>query len=371
MDYIGNELNIEAKFWRVPSKKVGWRFFPVIRLDKNDELYSQFKDVVVRKKPIQIENKRIMLRKSENSVYLKDVTWSMNRQTHLAHVSLIAVLLSWIIWFFLSKLLVKKGLRDLHVLHSEISQQDIWNMNVIWNYDHLPENDEIAVLAKTFRENSSVLGQQINDMKQFISNASHELRTPLMSLRARQDLAAKNKKYDNLIKDNIGSIEHMQSLIDWLMLLWQQGQNQDIEEIFLTDIVNEIADEYGVVYKEKNVILHKKYNETKKQEISRFTITTILRNLIENAYKYVDKEGSIEINIQENVVHIFNSWWTLSSEEVEHIRKTFRQTDEARSQNSWHGLGLSIVKRLCDQAWYTISVESEQWKGTTFSLMLW
>ena len=118
------------------------------------------------------------------------------------------------------------------------------------------------MLAHTFRKNNLTLDQQIQDMKKFVAHASHELRTPLMSLRARQDLAAKNHEYESLIQDNISSIEKLQDIIDGLMLLSlsEKVLPQDFDDVSIQVCCNEHIKTYNDIYAHKDIVFTTTYH---------------------------------------------------------------------------------------------------------------
>lgn len=367
---INNFINTESQKQPPLMKRLRWKFSPVIQLRPGDELFQEFKQLSNENKIFAYESERYMSKINKNTIYINNVTRSFKRQKALALLSLLSILFSWIIWFLLSKLLVKNWLKDLHTLHKEVSGQDIDNLHVVSDYDHLPEDDEIAVLAQTFRKNSLLLEQQIQDMQNFISNASHELRTPLMTLRARQDLAKKSKNYEWLIDDNIEAIERLQSLIGWLLLLSQKKteNHSPIENVNIYDITNQITTEYSSLYDEKNITINNNIDTSITAHAPMFAIHTIIKNLIENAYKYTNQNGIITITSDTNQFNITNTGSYISQDEIDQVRKTFWQSDTARSNSEWFGLWLSIVKRLCVVFWFWITVHSNKESGTTFTL---
>ena len=354
---------------RTPQKK--WlrdKFSPILRLDKNDELYSSIENEDWFNDVVFIENQRYLYKRTPEALYIKDISWPVQRQIRLIYISFFALFLSGILSYLLSKLLLKKWLRDLHTLHQQVAQQKISNLHVVWDFDHLPEDDEIAMLAHTFRKNNLTLDQQIQDMKKFVAHASHELRTPLMSLRARQDLAAKNHEYESLIQDNISSIEKLQDIIDGLMLLSlsEKVLPQDFDDVSIQVCCNEHIKTYNDIYAHKDIVFTTTYHSDLHVSWSHAVISTIFKNLIENACKYVDDWGSIRVSIKNKNVYISNTWSYLTPDQQKQIWKIFWQSNEARSVHSWYGLWLSIVDRLCSLYDYTKSVESDQKKGTTF-----
>ena len=373
--YVSTQSRSQGRPWSPKSPKLWGRFSNIIRLDEGDQFFDSFSTEIQARKVFgkdvyKIDDERYLAKSLDGSRYVMDVTRVMKAQQELIKLSLLAVLLSGILGFALSKLLVKNGLRDLHTLHKEISKQEIGNLHVVGNYTHLPEHDEIAELAKTFRSNATVMHQQIHDMKQFISNASHELRTPLMSLSAKNDLVRKTKNYETLVDHTAESVNTMQKLIDWLLMLSQPtNEKEEVKLVNIDEILDALLQEHKWLRESKQVRLLTQIQAFQIQT-SEFVLRTILTNLIQNAYKYVQEGGEITVILDEKqkLCRINNTWSYLSDEEINHIWKPFWQSDEARTDHNGFGLGLSLVKRLCEQYGYDITVESSKMSWTTFSI---
>lgn len=124
-----------------------------------------------------------------------------------------------VVSLFMGKLFVKWALRDLHHLAHKVEQMDIDSLTLVHEMDHLPEYDEIHIVADALQRMSDNVRGQVDDMKQFVSNVSHELRTPLMILRSTNELAVKTQAYAPAIDKNIMTITQMEQLISTLLLL--------------------------------------------------------------------------------------------------------------------------------------------------------
>ena len=81
----------------------------------------------------------------------------------------------------------------------------------------------------------------------------------------------------------------------------------------------------------------------------------ILDNLISNAIKYSSKNSKIIINLDQNSFEIINFGATISKENIDKIYDKFSRFD---TQNGGFGIGLSLVKRYCDELGLSIECES-------------
>lgn len=99
----------------------------------------------------------------------------------------------------------------------------------------------------------------------------------------------------------------------------------------------------------------------------------MLTNLIDNAIKFVNNDGLIEINTEikdkKVLVHIYNNGPAIPKEEIKYIWERFHKVDKARQKGGGTGLGLSIVRQIINQHGETVWVESGDF-GTRFSFTL-
>lgn len=98
-------------------------------------------------------------------------------------------------------------------------------------------------------------------------------------------------------------------------------------------------------------------------------------NLVDNAIKYTGEGGKVEISVSPNngdaVLEVADSGVGIPSEAIGHVFERFYRVDKARSrQMGGAGLGLSIVKSICNAHQGRVSVESTEGKGSRFTVEL-
>jgi signal transduction histidine kinase len=100
-------------------------------------------------------------------------------------------------------------------------------------------------------------------------------------------------------------------------------------------------------------------------------IEHLLSNLINNAVKYTDPGGRIDVSMWEQdgdvVGAVQDTGIGIAADEIPRIFDEFYRTDAAKDRTQGTGLGLSIVKRVLDLYGGRIHVESEPGKGSTFT----
>jgi signal transduction histidine kinase len=101
-------------------------------------------------------------------------------------------------------------------------------------------------------------------------------------------------------------------------------------------------------------------------------IKQVITNIIDNAIRYSNSQGSITIKLAEqdhqNVISIQDSGTGIAQEEIPKIFNKFYRAKSARvNKTKGSGLGLTIAKSIVELHGGKIWVESEQGKGSVFS----
>ena len=100
-------------------------------------------------------------------------------------------------------------------------------------------------------------------------------------------------------------------------------------------------------------------------EADRIGLEQVIDNIIENAMKYSQAETPIEVTLHESRLEIRDQGAGMDANQILHIYERYYQGD--RSQKG-EGIGLTLVKRYCDEAGIGIKIHSEPAKGTTVRL---
>jgi two-component system OmpR family sensor kinase len=204
---------------------------------------------------------------------------------------------------------------------------------------------------------------------------SHELRTPLSvaigNVQMLKDFSS-TPENEKMIKKTQESLNKLEKIISQLSLLTQAefGSYSIRYEIFDPQIVIEdVLSDYAskITAKQLQVTVN---CEAKTLKADRFVIYTILRNLISNAIKYSHKESIVEVNFTEDQIRIKDSGLGIREEEIPRVFERFFRGTEALKTTKGSGLGLSLVKYLCELCEYKVWFNTKWMIGTTFYVKL-
>ncbi|HOY41117.1 MAG TPA: ATP-binding protein [Chitinophagales bacterium] len=241
----------------------------------------------------------------------------------------------------------------------------------------LPNNkDEIYKLATTFNDLLNRIENSIEQQKQFTADASHEMRTPLTIIKGTLEVLLRKERtpehYEQKINEVISQTDRLSYLFDQLLQLARAESNNTIikkEKIILKEKIDHLING-GDLLLNKNQI---KYNIPSNCVVfaDAALLDRILENIISNAIKYNTPNGNItfEWNEKSNSLLIKDEGIGISKDQQPYLFNRFYRADNSRSSEiKGNGLGLSIVKKLCELQHIKISVESAENKGTSFTL---
>ena len=216
----------------------------------------------------------------------------------------------------------------------------------------------------------------------FLSLMSHELRTPLQSIMGYTALvieeleAEGNNNYTDQLERVINNSERLLTLINNTLDLAKIEAGK--MEIYLTKTnISSLIDEAmsninPLLNKSNNQLSVNIDNHNRTPSIDYEKLLHILVNLLSNAIKFT-KNGNIDITINNHPdylkIAVSDTGIGLSEEQLKTIFYQFQQASNKNSVKAkGTGLGLSITKHFCELMGGTITVESQENIGTTFTI---
>ena len=237
---------------------------------------------------------------------------------------------------------------------------------------------EIEILAQANNRMLDRLEEMFERQKQFSSDVSHELKTPVAVIMAQCQYARKHiqdkKEFDEAITVIERQVKKTNAIISQILQLSRLDQNRihvDLEYVDLRDIVEEVC-ENEKLNDDKNIRLRLSL-EKAEAKVDIGLIMTAVRNLVNNAIKYSEKDGTVDISLKKAdgsvVLTVQDHGCGMSEDVKKHIFDRFYRADEARNSEGF-GLGLSITARIAQLHSGRVTVESEEKKGSIFRLIL-
>lgn len=215
------------------------------------------------------------------------------------------------------------------------------------NYS-IKEFEELNVeINEMVERNELVFYQQ----KQFIENASHELQTPLAIVINKIDLLIQNEDLDKknltFLTEVKNDLRRMVGLNKSLLMLSkiENSQFNAISEVNFNAMVNNLVQNYEDFIAFKNIEVNVIEKGVFKAGFNQDLADILLSNLLKNAIKYNNEEGTLNIFIENNRIIFQNSGIQGPLDKSRIFNRFYKQSSDHTST----GLGLSIIKTIIKQ----------------------
>lgn len=235
-----------------------------------------------------------------------------------------------------------------------------------WRYVKIKFFDNLLYLSD-LTEYIKIKEAKVN----FTTAISHELFNPLSIIKANaiylKDIFNENNK-DILeaLEDIEKSSNRMERIIKQLKVLAMLELGMYKPKIDIVDfekILNEVIDELSQKLESKNLTLDLKILN-KEYKSDGFMLYTIIKNLLSNSIKYSYNNSTIIIEAYKDKIIISDSGIGIKKEDLEKVTQRFYRSKEATKMATGSGLGLSIVKHICNILNYKLIIESNYLIGT-------
>lgn len=243
--------------------------------------------------------------------------------------------------------------------------------------------NEMASLADTFNTMSEKLENMDRHRSEFVSNASHELKTPLSSMKILTESllyqdGIDEKIYKEFLSDINKEIDRMNETITGLLTLAKTDSEADalvINKILLSELVHKSVSSLKPIAKEKSITLSYSVINDLEIQCDALKVIQAVMNLIDNAIKYTDKGGHVSVALQKSgayaAIVIKDDGVGIPDSEIPYIFDRFYRVDKARARDTGgSGLGLHISQKIALLHGGRIDVQSEEGKGSSFTLYL-
>ena len=289
---------------------------------------------------------------------------------------ILAVIVTGAIVKYFAQLLLVKPIEEINNAAKRLAKGDVQERVKVVG------KNEIGELAESFNKMAQSIEQSDNIRREFISNVSHELRSPITSIKGFiggiLDGVIPRDKENYYLKIVYDEIDRLARLVNDLLDIsaMESGKfNLNISEFDINQTISLCILNLENKIQTKGLNVKAIFHEKRCFAIGdRDRILQVMTNLLENAIKYSDDNGQIEVNIstkgEKIFVSIFNSCNILSENDLNHIWDRFYKSDKSRTNKISTGLGLPIVRLILSQHNQDIWVENVEDKGVKFIFTL-
>ena len=247
------------------------------------------------------------------------------------------------------------------------------------------QRDELARAQADLVEKADALERANQYKSEFLANMSHELRTPLNSALILAKLLAENKD-GNLTPEQVkfastiysSGNDLLELINDILDLSRIEAGRVEIhpEVVTISATLASLGKTFEPLAEQKHLALELSVDADVPNTIENdpLRLQQILRNLLSNALKFTE-QGRVTLRVSKSAdariaFVVRDSGMGIPAEQQEAIFDAFRQADGSTHRRyGGSGLGLTISRELARRMGGTLTVESEEGKGSTFTLV--
>lgn len=310
-----------------------------------------------------------LLRYSASLAQVDLMVWRIIRWTLITAAAVVLMFLG--LSFWMAQRIVQP-IRELTKAARAMAEGD-------WRPRAVPWRDEIGQLASTFNTLTTELTKQEKLKNDFISSISHELRTPLTSIKGWSETLAEpvtdSDEHDLGLSIIHRETDRLTGLVEDLLdfsNLYARRIQLHMEHLDLNGTAQESIGQLRVRQEKTGVKLVAVLSSSPlRVEGDANRLKQVLINLIDNAYKFTPRGGTIRVGTtirdEGAILTVTDTGRGIDPEELPQVMEKFYK---GASGQSGSGLGLAICKEIVELHGGALSIDSELNAGTTVTMML-
>lgn len=259
--------------------------------------------------------------------------------------------------------LASRVLAPVSRLAEQVSQAEPGDSNL--SLTKLARNDEVGELARTFDRYLRRLREFIERESYFTADVSHELRTPLAIILGAVEVLEQDDSLSAKQKERIARIERavhdMIELTGALLLMSREHlPSADEQPCQVGEVVRSCIEKHQHLIGDRPIRVEAELDTELSLIVERPLLEIVIGNLIRNAL-FNTESGTVLLRLQTDRLIVQDTGVGMRPEELAHaLERHYKGPSSAGA-----GVGLSLVKRICDRYDWRISLESKQGAGTT------
>ena len=288
----------------------------------------------------------------------------------------LAVVFACVIGVFVARALTKP-LKRLTTTASQIRNGDLTARTDIAG------TDEIGRLGETIDDMATTLERDIKLEHRLTSDVAHELRTPLMAMQATVEAMQDGvlpADQDTLATVAV-EVRRLSRLVDAMLRLSRMENGTtplQIEKCDVLELATDLVAAHSQLFLDNGITLDY-VNDTGGNsllaEVDPDLVREAVVNLLSNAMRYTSEGGTVTVRVARDrrnaLISVQDTGMGIAKEDIPRVFSRFWRSDASRERVAGGlGVGLSLTKEIVDRHNGTISVDSEEGVGTTFTLHL-
>ena len=240
-------------------------------------------------------------------------------------------------------------------------------------------SDELARLARTVNAMLERIERGVTEKRRFLADASHELRTPLAVMRTELEVSLRSGDVAGepraVLESAAEEVDRMSRIVDDLLTLarFDEGKlSLSRTDVDLRGVAGEVAQDLRPLAEPGGIEIEV-FGPAVEVSADRERVYQAVRNLVENAVKYTQPGGRVQIDVWlsdgEAGLTVSDTGPGIPGEVLPRIFDRFVRADAARYRGTGgSGLGLAISQEIVEAHGGRVWAESEVGAGSAFSI---
>lgn len=321
----------------------------------------------------------------ENKNYIITATaidqYGYNKLDSLLKNSIIVFVISILFIYIAGRFFSKRAFDPVKEMTEKAKAISATNLDLRLNSNG--SKDELSELANTFNEMLSRLENSFDAQKNFVSNISHELRTPLAAIITELELSVNKEKnvaeYKSTIQNALGDAKNLVRLSNSLLDLAKASYDPteiSFKQIRVDEILLDARQQVQQVYPDYkiDIVFEKEFENDSQITVNgnEYLLKVAFANLFENGCKFSkDKQSCVSILFENKKIQLrfTDKGIGISEDDLKNIFTPFYRCENKQFADG-NGIGLSLTQKIIHLHKGSISVQSKQHQGTTFTVDL-
>lgn len=321
----------------------------------------------------------------ENKNYIITATaidqYGYNKLDSLLKNSIIVFVISILLIYIAGRFFSKRAFDPVMEMSEKAKAISATNLYLRLNSNG--SKDELSELANTFNEMLSRLENSFDAQKNFVSNISHELRTPLAAIITELELSVNKEKneaeYKSTIQNALGDAKKLVRISNSLLDLAKASYDPteiSFKQIRVDEILLDARQQVQQVYPDYkiDIVFEKEFENDSQITVNgnEYLLKVAFANLFENGCKFSkDKQSCVSILFENKKIQLrfTDKGIGISEDDLKNIFTPFYRCENKQFADG-NGIGLSLTQKIIHLHKGSISVQSKQHQGTTFTVDL-
>ncbi len=226
--------------------------------------------------------------------------------------------------------------------------------------------DEVGFLASEFDAYQQRLRAFIEREQSFTADVSHELRTPLAVIEGAAEVLQEDPGLNEAQRTRIRRIaraaHEMTEMTAALLELAREQRSDSVPgDCDVAALLEDIVDAHRHLLERREVSVELELGSHDHVPVQCALLRIVLANLVRNAFCYT-RRGQVKISLDARGITVTDTGEGIPPEQIGEVFKPFY------SARGGEGIGLSLVRRICENYGWEVTLDSEVGRGSRFRL---